>query len=424
MAYTVTATRGVAPASLNLNPLKIMHNAPKLYDPDAVLTIPTSSYISDSPLSSDDEDEFNLDMVTMNMGFEQAYSMYTKLQKKNAMLSVDQLRRAQELKASKARTQQYINTQSFHDMSYQPPQNHRIPTSLLDSTSLSMPQVVDHLASINRSQPQVDLSKTSQMHTMDDVDVDQFFSNTESNALESFFDSLANGALSSDNKDSHIDPLDTWYAPRVDQQFYASNLSADDVKKEITHAFQHPPVSSLRSFGNVQVPATGDDSSIINTHQGMNLVQPNASYPVEFSKKLIDSELLGSLVTTSSSKRSFDFESSSSPEQSNKKNKLATKGLLSNEQKRLNHSLLEQKRRLLCREAYERCLKLVTNAEEYKREMTAGLGTKKKPSRKQLIKNGLPNMSKHTSLMKISDEISKLQEQNGRLRALVKGVMM
>lgn len=423
MAFAATATLGVAPASLNLNSMGHIPAPPKYYNPDASLHLSNSSYVANSPLTSDDEeDDFNLDMVTMNMNFEQAYSMYSKLQKKNAMQSVDQLRRAQELNASKTRTQQYVDSQSVHSISSNPLINHNIPNNLLNTGTISMPQIVQEpihetAANVKELEDLADLGPTNT------DDADQFFSNTESDAIERFLDNLANGTISKNEKNaSRLDSVEPFYDSRLNQQLYFSDLSADDVKKEITDAFQHPPVSSLRGFGASATFTMNQPVSAVN--QSFDLQHPLISTGSSTLNRLSNNNVSRSVSPTDTcgSKRSRSSDDYDNSDHVSKCSKLNGKSLLSTEQKRLNHSLLEQKRRLLCREAYERCLRLVTNVEEYKREMALALpSSKKKPSRKQLIKNGLPNLSKHTSLLKISNEITRIQGQNERLRALLAG---
>lgn len=397
-----------------------MPKPPKFYGPDASLSMP-ASFVAASPVSSDDEDIFNLDMVTMNMDFEQAYTMYSKLQKKNVMLQVDQLRKAQEISASKARTQQYVNSQSLHTMCPQqlsipnPQSISNMPSSMLGSASFTMPQIVPEAAPQNiRLETKSVKPANNPMSDNTDGGLDQFFSHTESDAIERFLDNLAGETLPQNDPNGAVMGMEAWYENRMPHDFFNQDVSASAVKREITDAFQHPAVSSLRSFGSSMKQP--EEHSI--SADSMKLFEPFVST----STGHIDRSV--SPMDTSSYKRPHDSDSGSSPGHAAKRSKIITKGLLSSEQKRLNHSLLEQKRRLLCREAYERCLQLVIDVEEYKREMavTSNLpSSKRKSSRKQLLKNGLPNLSKHTSLVKISSEIGKLKSQNDQLRALLAG---
>ena len=414
MSHNTTATRGIAPASLSLITLPHMPKPPKTYDPGVSLGMPASTDMVHSPMTSDEEDIFDLNMVTMNMDFEQAYLMYNKLQQKNFMAQVDQLHKAQELSASMARTQQYVNSQRAQAV--HAPATH-ISSSVL-GTSIATPQVM-HAADPPKSQELKDSVYFGGANNDDNDDsMDQFFTNNESKAIERFLDNLSGGRLS--NADTGVTSVDSWCRSREDQDFFFADYFVEEVKKEITNAFQHPAVLSLRSFGT---PLNQTQMGVTQTAmRAMNELQTDMAAspgPQPVVKREISR--LSPHSDTYPRKRRFSSESSESPDQASKHNNGASKELLSDEQKRLNHSLLEQKRRLLCREAYERCLRLVTNVEDYKREMAqAGLGSqKRKPSRKQFIKNGLPNLSKHTSLKKISTEISKLQEQNNQLRVLL-----
>ena len=102
--------------------------------------------------------------------------------------------------------------------------------------------------------------------------------------------------------------------------------------------------------------------------------------------------------------------------QTKKRKRSSMKQLLTLEQKRLNHSYSEQKRRQLCKVAYERCLRLIINLDEYINLHKDG---KKTIKRKQKLKDGLPNISKHTALVKISNEIITIQEKNNELQRLL-----
>lgn len=162
--------------------------------------------------------------------------------------------------------------------------------------------------------------------------------------------------------------------------------------------------------------------SIDQTH-GMDFIQLSFNRPCFLMPNTHCNSRSTSLSDVITSKRSFNFECGVSLDQNRRRSRLVRKSLLSTEQKRLNHSLLEQMRLLLCKEAYERCLSLVTNVEKYRCEIALADSTssRKKPSRKQVLMNGLPNLSKHMSLVKISNEITKIQSRNRRLRTLLAG---
>lgn len=124
--------------------------------------------------------------------------------------------------------------------------------------------------------------------------------------------------------------------------------------------------------------------------------------------------------STSSSSLASDFRDSSDNDRDEatppKRLHSAKKQLLSVEQKRLNHSHSEQRRRQLCKLAYERCLRLVSNGTS--QSSSSGI-TKKRIRGRQCSDCGASNMSKHTALVKIGDEICKIQKQNKALRDLL-----
>lgn len=60
--------------------------------------------------------------------------------------------------------------------------------------------------------------------------------------------------------------------------------------------------------------------------------------------------------------------------------------------------------------------------DDYKNDLVSALAvtsSKKKSKRKQINKDGLPNLSKHTALCKISEEIEKINGKNTQLRAIL-----
>lgn len=341
MSYTATATRGIAPTSLNLNIFSHPPRSASVHDEDDLLLHERKP--KTPSVLTDDEDIFSLDMVTMDMDFDQAYLVYTLMQQKNAMLGVQQLHAAQKAVAAAPPT-------------YQEP----------------------YVAPVSD-------------------EMDQFFSNTESSALDGFLDRLALLSL--------LDPHEM-YGPRQHTAtsgapFALHTMTSgeqrrdipDVIKREITDAFKHPPVQSLKSFGNLNYPAYtptfGNDA--------------NTQLPTPHGSRL-------------EVKREAE-----SPDLPRKKRKVS-KPLLLLEQKRLNHLHSEQKRRLMCKEAYERCLRLITNVEDYRNELVLALAvtlSKKKLKRKQINKDGLPNLSKHTALCKIAGEMEKIASKNARLRQLL-----
>lgn len=418
MSYTATATRGIAPTSLNLNifshpPSKVVQPVPQQTRPEKKLQRRPSSVLTD------DEDIFSLDMVTMDMDFDQAYQMYTLMQQKNALMGIEQLQQAQQINMNNTYAMQPQQPQQQSQQQSQqhlPPQHdhvqlqmglsgshtgtqtgHQTPTAMELSLLCAPGELMNGGGLFAGLGPE-----TPQMEKPHD-EMDQFFSNTESDALEKFLDRLA--SLSS------LDPLQMYQnqhqqqqQPKMPLMFELHTMGSaehkpvqrdipDLIKKEITDAFKHPPVQSLKSFGTAP--------SQINTQ---------LPTPLDSRQSL-----------TSQHKRSYEDLLPPLSPLLKKKRKL-TKPLLSLEQKRLNHSHSEQKRRLLCKEAYERCLRLITNVEDYKNDLvsaSAVTSSKKKSKRKQINKEGLPNLSKHTALCKISEEIEKIHSKNLRLRSLL-----
>lgn len=105
------------------------------------------------------------------------------------------------------------------------------------------------------------------------------------------------------------------------------------------------------------------------------------------------------------------------PDSPKKKKRSNNKHLLTLEQKRLNHTHSEQKRRQLCKSAYERCLKLIIDIEKFNALPSNLLN--KKSKRAKLNKQGLPNLSKHSALTRISEEILTIREKNDKLKQLL-----
>ncbi|OBA21324.1 hypothetical protein METBIDRAFT_31865, partial [Metschnikowia bicuspidata var. bicuspidata NRRL YB-4993] len=446
MSFTATATREVAP-TINLSDFSHPPTT-QIHAEDAgaetrlmPLAPPAKPGAAQAQFSDDDDDEFNLDMVTMDMNFEQAYSMYTQLQQKNALLEVEHLQKAQQLNHKQAHEQirlfldevllsqqaprpagadkQWARAAELYPGDYSSQCHARFyPETLLDQTggpSRNMAHTVEAVqhAACHAALPDISgaplisppgemvegfvemfAGQQAEQTTVGDgfpamneeEEADQFFSTTESSALERFLDNLASS--------SEINPLEFYHPnpPKLPHMFEMRTMGQQEhfgapanAKPEPAAGFQMHPSQDLGGFGGGAKPA-------------QQLQTPDTS--------------VGQVQT----KRVRDAPDASEP--SANKRKLA-KPLLSSTQKRLNHSHLEQKRRRLCKEAYDRCLRLVTNVDDYKNELihvSADKGSKKKSRRRQLTKDGLPNLSKHAALQKISSEISKIQSKNEELR--------
>lgn len=291
--------------------------------------------------------DFSLDMVSTDMNFEQVYSMYNNLQQEQALSAVDNLQKMQTMNPS-----HNMNHQSPFQKSY-PSVNSPVSMKAEPETQLQHPQ-----GKFDANMKYVSSDEES------DEELDKFFSNTESNALENFLDNLADPA-------NATNPLDMYN--------YSFNFRKTPVKKEITDAFSHPPLTSLSK-----------DMNLGSHHQSSSPDQ----------------------LPTPDSRQSSINDDLDEPQRKRKRS--TSKPLLSVEQKRLNHSFSEQKRRQLCKLAYERCLKLVTDLETYSKS-----ASNKKSKRKLFTKDGLPNLSKHCALVKISHEITRLKSKNDELRDLL-----
>lgn len=399
MSYTATATRGasgIAPTSLNLNIFQKSLELPTLVAPQ--------NRPKPSPsLLTDDEDIFNLDMVTMDMDFEQAYSMYAQMQHKSAVLEAAELQRAQ------------ANMEQFGHFQHGPVQ---APLHAVGVPVMSPPWS-DGLYLGAQPSPQLAPTFSGDFFGDKHEDLDQFFSNTELSALEKFLHNLASNALANPHelypqkkqpKMPLMFDLHTM-GPAVERtpQPQENRDMAEKVKRDLTEAFQHHPVQNLKSFkpepvGYELLPTPLNSRNPSSTEQN--------SVDMDHREQLFKRE----------HDDSMDDDDEDDEEAQERKRKRSQKPLLTLEQKRLNHSHLEQKRRMLCKQAYKRCLRLITNVDDYRNDLVLASAvtlSKKKLKRKQINKDGLPNLLKHTALLKISHEIIKIRSKNERLRNLI-----
>lgn len=352
----------------------------------------------DQDNNNDDLQSFSLDMVSADMDFEQAYSTYTSLQQKQALSAVEHLKKVQML------NQQYDSAFGGPMMfpgnsNYEFPSDiYSFPNTAPDFTSNPQThgqQVLSHgqAGAAGAAGQSTQTSNDGGMGIPDDFD--HFFSSTESNALEKFLDNLANPQPLTNQQTEFYT-----YQPSQSSSVLTQSPSQQfkdepqdtpqDVKHELSEAFSHPP--SLRR-------------SVVSATSSPSLVSP-PKRAFEYDDQ-----------TPQQQHGIHRFNQSSSPEETPRKRKRSTtKQLLSLEQKRLNHLYLEQKRRQLCKLAYERCLRLIVDLDEY---VSKNLGTKKSMKRKQKIKDGLPNVSKHTALVRLSEEIITIQTKNRELQKLL-----
>lgn len=447
MSYTATTTAPGTSPDLNLDafgypPAKaqadLHHPQPSapLSHPDLGHRLHKPSKPSPSA-ATDDEDVFSLDMVTMDMGFEQAYYMYMLMQQKNALSGVEELQRAQQMDMGHAPRPHYpphalkdhhaANKASLlsppGDATEEPfyPAPHAAPPPVLDEPQ----RYADGLAGFaayNHVPPKAfapaeNALQLAPNHTSahmavrhfqdpdecdeDDDDshdeVDQFFSSTESNALDKFLDSLATSNLAN--------PLDlySYTQPVSSQMFDLRTMGVAEQKLFIP--------------GGYSAPSKAPDSF---THPLMYTAHTLGALPTDTASQLPTPNNSRQVSTAEQGKRPIKEETPVASEHPRKRK--VGKALLSLAQKRLNHSHSEQKRRLLCKQAYERCLRLVTNVDDYKNELVSAsalTSSSKHSKRKQINKDGLPNLSKHAALLKIGFEIIKIRDKNEKLQELI-----
>lgn len=350
------------------------------------------------------EPENFLDFMSADMDFEQAFSMYSNLQQKNAVNGVEQLQRVQKL------NEQFI-TQLSSGLEDEVPSFN----GSLNQLAPPVDALDHHNNNFTFNPPSLDKFKFQHekpfMEPATDAKYDQFFSNTESDALERFLDNLANPTTNplliynSDIASGSAQPL-TELNNLYDLHTMKSTMPVrhhsnplppsahfpENVKLELDDAFGYPHTR------NSQLPTPMDSRQLSSTL----FQKPSPKRPLEYSDDSLSTPSPASPMARG---------------RVNKKQKKTQRPLLSLEQKRLNHSHSEQKRRQLCKTAYERCLRLVTNIHDYHTSEDAH--TKKKLKRRQMTKDGLPNLSKHTALMKISGEICKLKQKNDKIKQLL-----
>lgn len=333
-----------------------------------------------------DSDTFEMSYKNLNfseMDFEQTYTMYSNLQQKKALNVMDQLQKVQLL------NQQYCTNFAPYEQ----------PNEIRDGFA---PSKDSH----PRDEPRDEF--------------DQFFSNTESNALEKFLDNLANpngstnpmhmynNGQSNYQHDFPMFELHTMKAPVMptppqhsispceshimEQDF--QEVMGNNTKKDLSDAFGHPSMKSIPTVNQLPTPLDSRQSS---TSFGV---------PCESEQGVDHDSLHNALLTPETG----------SPG-TKKRKRSCHKPLLTLEQKRLNHSLSEQKRRQLCKLAYERCVRLVTNINDYSE--TSGNDSRRKSKKRQINKDGLPNLSKHTALTKITNEMTTIKRQNDGLKKLL-----
>lgn len=445
----------------------------------------TESFVGDlkeKDLTAPDDSTDILDLVLQDMEFDEAYSLYQSMQQKQARSAVEQLQRVQLLNL------QYCTAipDSQADSSSPPAGAQNGLDAIFDAFSSYPPHVqnstgyrvhspsINYQASKEKNKANAESSSNILATDMDTTtngsnsglktprgdDFDQFFSNSESNALSKFLDNLAN-PLGSFNPISFYPSMPSYSPQHISelelhtmkpmiptpplrrspqQSMKAASMGTDaadldgprntnyntfshenathplsmdvyskraneEVKNELTEAFSHPPSHTSAGAGFAGAPGAPQVPTPSTSRQ-------SSAYGLSPKRGIDDVDSFEGNISPSST--SATTPPSSPP--AKRRRRTFHKPLLSLEQKRLNHSYSEQKRRQLCKLAYDRCLKLITNEDDYKESNHEG---KKKSKRRHLTKDGLPNLSKYTALSRISNEIMKIQAKNEGLKKLL-----
>lgn len=449
-----------------------------------------------------------LDMLSADMDFEQAYSMYTTLQHKHAINSIELLEKVQllnnqyestldirqqsalqlagQLADAQAKTDRhpqagcndlnfgYGNNNYFFGLNQPSPgvaecssrdsasesasggttnglnfhRSHILSAGLMNDIDNKNYSFINDTKTPSTPRPKSETKEPEE----EDEDFDQFFSNTESNALETFLDSLANPVSSNplqlyskhqsssisagtpSNEFNDIFDLHTMKAAiptslnnfHFQHKSHSMSMEHETLKKELTEAFSHPQLSSLSNT------CTSKINDSVSTSPQNQLPTPLESR--ESSSSFLYNNMKGkssNLITPPSQdneeirKRRYkgEFDEGSSGDENSeakKRRRSSTKPLLSLEQKRLNHSHSEQKRRQMCKLAYERCLRLIIDIEAFNKLPKEAIDTSQRKSKRARVnKEGLPNLSKHNALIRISNEIMLIQNTNQNLKSLL-----
>ena len=434
------------------------------------------------------QNEFDLlDIFSTDMDFEQAYNMYSTLQQKNALGSFEQLQKVQQLNQQYSSTlSNPIPTSNIHQF---PDQFAYERAHILNGPHNLQPQqqqqqqyqqhqqgFVNNYVNKNYSFNDPNIQNLQDEDEIDD-DFDQFFTNTESNALEKFLDNLANpistgnplqfynnstNGGSSLHNNHEIDFNFEMHTMKVPQHLKPRSQSNIDnsnqlpiplppsgpiqqvvpppqdhiqLKKELTEAFTNPSISTFN-----QLPSPKD----FHTHNNNNNNNNNNNDPILTNTNTTMTKKTKQLITPPTSgdelrKRNSDDESDEEEDEDDdndeqeekqdnkdktrnkplkKRRRSSNKPLLSIEQKRLNHSNSEQKRRQLCKLAYERCLELIIDLDAFNKlpELNEN---ERKSKRARVNKDGLPNLSKHNALIRISNEMILIKSMNENLKKFI-----
>ncbi|KAI5950853.1 hypothetical protein KGF54_003927 [Candida jiufengensis] len=500
--------------------------------------------------SFDEENEFDnlLDIFSSDMDFEQAYSMYNNLQQSKIIGSFEELNKFQQLNSQyitniSSNQQQQQQSNSISSTNSQQPLQ-QLPVQQLPSQqqhNLSRPDEFAHsrqqiLNGPSQYSQQLQQNQQNQQNQQQlpaqqeqqqpqeeeqDDEYDQFFTNTESDALERFLDNLANPNSSADplqfyksnspnnynnhhiqpHKDLDLDFNFEMHTMKVPQHLQPQHQQQQQQQPKQVHSppyEQHKMTTTSNShmnnnitqqpspphsFHRQQLPLPPQQPTLNNPFlQNSNISQDQISLKRELAEAFAPTEIIKpspqpqpSATTTKSPKQNkkstspktttkvklettdnqsqlitppisgdeskrrpiddeMDEDEMSSSEEDNsltlvnsnssldqpqlkKRRRSSNKPLLTLAQKRLNHSASEQKRRMACKSAYNRCLNLIINLKAFNELPEQEIERKSKRALK--TKEGLPNLSKHSALVRISNEMILIKDLNEKLRNLL-----
>ena len=218
----------------NNSPLTMMMTSTQL-DPDQ----PTNTN------STSGFDNF-LDIFSTDMDFEQAYSMYNTLQQKSAIGSFEELNKVQMLNSQYTTNlptpppHQPQQLQQQQNLLHQQQQHYSSISSELpqDEFADSRQQIINGGHQYLQQQQQQPTQQeqlqptqlTQQTQEEGNDDFDHFFTNTESNALERFLDSLA-------NPQATADPLQFYHNSRSPKNTTTTNNNNNNNSTELGFDF-------------------------------------------------------------------------------------------------------------------------------------------------------------------------------------------
>ena len=86
--------------------------------------------------------------------------------------------------------------------------------------------------------------------------------------------------------------------------------------------------------------------------------------------------------------------------------------------KKIKSFTFRKKRRQLCKLAYQRCLELIIDLDAFNKlpELNE---SERKSKRARINKDGLPNLSKHNALIRISNEMILIKTMNENLEKFI-----